>query len=186
MLSIDQCSADSGLVRSGLNGGQVGVNAQFDNFVLGVEGDVYWSNLAGGMSYDSPQPFTGEVDIDATIDWTASLRARAGVAFDGVLLYGTAGLAAAKISSTEVIEVVGAGGFDGDYPASQSAVHYGYAVGVGAEVMVTENVSLRGQYMYSNFGSADHIYEHEGIVGTVESEAVFDTHAVTVGFNVHF
>jgi outer membrane immunogenic protein len=55
-------------------GGQVGVNAQWDSFVLGLEGDgsfVDWGNT----------------------DAVGTIRARGGFAFDRFLVYGTGGAA---------------------------------------------------------------------------------------------
>jgi outer membrane immunogenic protein len=58
----------------GVLGGQVGMNWQWNNFVLGVEGDIGWADLDDADSLQSA-------------------RGRAGFAFDRFLAYGTGGAA---------------------------------------------------------------------------------------------
>jgi len=53
-------------------GGQIGFNWQFNNFVLGVEGDGSWADVGGADSLET-------------------IRARGGFAFDRFLAYGTGG-----------------------------------------------------------------------------------------------
>jgi len=53
-------------------GGQIGVNWQFNNFVVGVEGDGSWADIGGADSLET-------------------IRGRAGLAFDRFLAYGTGG-----------------------------------------------------------------------------------------------
>ncbi len=55
-------------------GGHVGVNWQWNSFVLGAEGGADWADISGASSLKS-------------------LRARAGFSFDKFLLYGTGGAA---------------------------------------------------------------------------------------------
>jgi outer membrane immunogenic protein len=53
-------------------GGQIGFNWQFNNFVLGVEGDGSWADVGGADSLET-------------------IRLRGGMAFDRFLAYGTGG-----------------------------------------------------------------------------------------------
>jgi outer membrane immunogenic protein len=55
-------------------GGQIGMNWQWNSFVLGVEGDGSWADLGDADSLES-------------------IRGRAGFAFDRFLVYGTGGAA---------------------------------------------------------------------------------------------
>jgi outer membrane immunogenic protein len=88
---------DSG--DGGFTGGaQIGYNWQFGSFVVGAETDIQWLD-AGGSEAVAFVPFgTGGTFIPGQFrndlsDWWGSLRLRAGVAFDRVLVYATGGLA---------------------------------------------------------------------------------------------
>lgn len=65
---------DGGLDDGAVIGGQIGVNWQWNSFVLGAEGDGSW------------------VDFGA-VDAVGSVRLRGGLAFDRFLVYGTGGAA---------------------------------------------------------------------------------------------
>jgi len=139
---------------------QGGYNWQMDGFVLGLEGDV---SLGDVLSDEDLSGF-----IDRQINWTASLRARAGVSFDAFLLYGTAGVAVAN-STSELF------GFVDD-----TQTHVGWTAGVGAEVMVAEDVSAKLEYRYTDYGSAEYDY------GFLATDSDITTHTVEAGVNFHF
>jgi outer membrane immunogenic protein len=59
-------------------GGTIGANYQWGHFVLGIEGDGDWAKQSGTISRS---------------DWLATVRGRAGYAFDRILFYATGGAA---------------------------------------------------------------------------------------------
>jgi outer membrane immunogenic protein len=75
-------------------GGQAGYNWQFGHAVVGVEGDLNWQSFRRS---------TGVIETDeitkARLDAFASLRLRAGLAFDRTFAYVTFGPAAARANS---------------------------------------------------------------------------------------
>ena len=80
-------------------GGQIGYNFQTGSFVWGVEADIQWADtgddkdavfIAGPGFAGTFVPGTFESNSP---EWWGSVRARAGVAFDRVLVYATGGLA---------------------------------------------------------------------------------------------
>jgi len=80
-------------------GGQIGYNYQVGSFVFGLETDIQWADTdSGKAAYFVPGAgfsgtfVPGVYDSNAA-EWWGSLRARVGVAFDRVLVYGTGGLA---------------------------------------------------------------------------------------------
>jgi outer membrane immunogenic protein len=79
-------------------GGQIGYNYQFGSFVIGLETDIQWADTGDDedvrfIPAGAPGTFVpGEFDNDLS-DWFGTVRARAGVAFDRVLIYATGGLA---------------------------------------------------------------------------------------------
>lgn len=113
-------------------GGYGGYNFQNGQFVYGVEGDLGYSGAEErNFGYKAKQGVEG------------SVRARAGIALDPVLLYGTGGVAVTdnKLS-----------GPDG----SDSKTHVGWTAGVGAEAKVTQNIVGRVEYRYTDYGKKDY------------------------------
>lgn len=149
-----------------LLGVDAGVNQQWDMFVLGIEGDVAWSNI-GGTATLGAGPTTGT----STTNWLATLRGRAGVAADMALFYVTAGIASGGVSSSTSL-----GG-------SFSATHVGWTAGAGVELAVTEDVSLKAEYAYTDLGTKN----DGGSLGNPATTDIHPTfHAVKVGANFHF
>ncbi|MBN8938139.1 MAG: porin family protein [Rhizobiales bacterium] len=122
-----------------VGGAQIGYNYQINNFVLGGEADfgyfgVSRSGLVGGGS-----------TVTWRTRWDGSLRARAGVAIDRTLLYVTGGLAFADFGVRQTAALVP------DISANQTRV--GWTLGAGVEYAITPNWTVRGEYLYANYGS---------------------------------
>ena len=115
-----------------LDGATIGVTAGADfllsdGVVAGIVGDVAWDGMHGSQQFYS--------DID--INWTASLRAKLGYDAGAYLPYLTAGLAVANIQSSY---------FD------ESHNHLGWTAGLGAELAISDKLSLDVLYRYSDYG----------------------------------
>jgi outer membrane immunogenic protein len=154
-----------------LAGWLVGVNAGAnftvsDGLVVGVVGDLAWSDITG----DDDGAFA--FDTTHTIDWQGSLRGRVG--FDGgaFLPYLTAGLAFAHAERTTSLGV----------DNTAEATHVGWTVGAGVEFAVADNVSLDLQYRYSDLGEQEYDWSGPGTNPTIG----LTTHAVTLGLNWGF
>lgn len=151
-----------------------GANAQFGTFVLGIEGDVNWSNLEASDNYN------GYYQISTNWDWYATLRARAGVAIDSLLLYATAGVAAVNTTFGFCYEV----GYCGDYEYDQTftQTQFGVTAGIGAEIAVSEDVSFKGEVLYIG------LPEETVLSPYYEDDANFTSSAVIAraGLNWHF
>ncbi len=70
------------------------------------------------------------------------MRARAGIALDRFLVYGTGGAAVTDL------QLSNAGGSDDD-------VLWGWTAGAGVEGMLTDNLTARIEYRYTDYGSDD-------------------------------
>jgi len=137
-------------------GAQAGYNYQIDNFVLGVEGDFRGGGLstttgvpAGGLTNFAPGS-----NFKASSDWNASIRGRVGYAWNQFLLYGTGGVAFADASlKANFAPGITAGGtaLPGS-SFSQSTTLVGPTVGGGVEYAVTPNISVGGEYRYTDYG----------------------------------
>ncbi|MBM6580844.1 porin family protein [Microvirga sp. BT689] len=88
---------DSG--DGGFTGGaQIGYNYQIGSFVIGLETDIQWADTDEGEAVRFVPAGGGGLFVPGTFDnnlsdWFGTVRARAGVAFDRVLIYATGGLA---------------------------------------------------------------------------------------------
>lgn len=143
-------------------GAQVGYNYDFGGFVLGVEGDIQLSDIG---YEETVAPGFG---LEAKLDYFGTVRARAGYAFDGFLPYVTGGLAFGG-ASIEATTPFGSAEIDDTF--------VGFTVGGGLEVAVTDNVSVKGEYLYTDFGSADF---DTGI------DVDLTSHVVRLGVNYRF
>ncbi|MDQ3561271.1 MAG: porin family protein [Pseudomonadota bacterium] len=137
-------------------GGYVGANWLLGNFVFGAEADV----LASGLEGDE-----GGLDVDQGVN--GSLRARAGIALDQFLLYGTGGVAATDV------EVSAAGDSD-------DATLWGWTAGAGAEALLTDNITARVEYRYTDY--EDETFTLNGGAG----EGDLTTHSVRGGIGFKF
>ena len=156
----------------GLMGGvTVGGNMQYDQFVFGLEGDV----LLNGQ--DGSTTCTGSAaTCSSDYNWNGSLRARAGYAIDPVLIYATGGLAMAGIDTTVAPAAAGTTG-------SYSDTYYGWTLGGGVEAAVTEQLSAKAEYTYTDFGDQT---APAGTLGPAATTVSPTSHAIKVGLNFRF
>ena len=109
---------------------KLGRNWQSGQFVYGIEADGSLLSLNG---YASGSTYTVRDSLNALL----SLRARFGVTFDQVLIYGDAGVAAGRSSFRADVSDTSDGS-----PATASGTVVGTVVGVGVEFGLTEKLSL--------------------------------------------
>jgi outer membrane immunogenic protein len=130
--TTNSAKAAIGDVKGGAIGVTGGYNYQVQQFVVGAEGDLDWSSVKGTTGFN-----TGKVRSIGT------LRARAGYAADRALVYATGGYAG---GSTKISTPAG----------SDSKWLNGYAVGAGIEYAFTDNISAKGEYLYTNLQSKNY------------------------------
>ncbi len=175
-------------------GGQFGYNAQFNQFVVGFEADLNWLNDSKKTTLfiASPNvaPLTNVASSTAGLEWLGTVRGRFGFAADRALFYVTGGLAygEAKASSAAAISDT----INTDlYAGSLSKVRTGYTVGGGLEYAITNNISLKGEYLYYNLGSASYAVAPANSFATGEGIATvatqkFDGSIARAGINYRF
>ena len=115
-------SSNSGVI----GGGHVGYNLQFNQFVVGLEGDVDGTSLSKTIS---GSPFIEDlgsvpVTVSAKADIMGSIRGRVGYAWDRVLIYATGGVAFAGIEGTIY------GPFGGQVSSSTTRVGWTFSAAV--------------------------------------------------------
>jgi outer membrane immunogenic protein len=162
-------------VNGAVVGGTLGANFQAGQFVFGIEGDGDWTNITGTTSSTN----VGCASCTTSNNWLATLRGRAGVAWDRVLIYATGGGAAGDIkTSLPAVPGLTAG--------SSTSTEFGWAAGGGLEFGVTDNLTAKIEYLYVDLqnGSFACTVATCGVVGSVPVS--FNTNLVRAGLNLKF
>lgn len=144
---------------SGFNGGaQAGYNWQSGHFVVGAETDISWSRMSGTATLtpiikNNGTAFPGAGFLTAHQDtkWFGTLRPRAGIAFDRILIYGTGGLAFGHVNYSANADFrpgTPTAILFFQYPASFSKTKTGWTAGGGVEVGINRHWSWKAEYLY--------------------------------------
>jgi outer membrane immunogenic protein len=153
--NIDGSSYDDNNWQGGIFGGY---NFQVSpNWVVGLEGDA---------KYNGFKATDGAYTVKN--DWDATARLRAGYTFDRFMLYGTAGLAVGNVKVSDLT------------PDSQSKTKVGWTAGLGAEAALTNNLTSRIEYRYTDLGSST----YNDLAGT--PDVGLKSSAVLVGVGMKF
>lgn len=142
---------------NGFGGGVYGgYNLQEGQIVYGGEADLNYSGV------DSKHN-----GLKAKQGMNGSVRGRVGVDLNPVLVYGTAGVAGTNA------EMKNAAGKD-------DKTMLGWTAGAGVEAFVTNNVTARVEYRYSD-------YQNKSFnLGGTKTKSDFQDHSVRVGLGVKF
>ena len=153
-------------LSGGLAGGTIGYNYQVGQAVLGVEGDIDWSNIKGNTTTGICAGGTCETKNS----WLSTARGRLGYAFDRWLPFVTGGVAFGDIKATPV-------GF-----GSQTTTKTGWTVGGGLEAAIAGPWTAKVEYLYVDLGKGDC-----GIaVCGVPTDVDFKANIVRAGLNYRF
>lgn len=124
-----------------LGGAFIGYNWQAGNFVYGAEADFSATDInntvANSMIPGSDESFSNK------IDWFGTVRGRLGYAVDRWMPYVTGGVAFADVTSSYDDNDAGQ-----DNHAVASDTVWGWTIGAGAEYALTDNWTLRGEYLF--------------------------------------
>ncbi|GLS21393.1 porin [Labrys miyagiensis] len=159
-------SADKFDLDGFVGGAHAGYNYQIDRFVLGVEGDLDYTNLSGSAR----AVYAGGAvvrTLELKTDWQGSARLRAGYAIDNLLLYATGGVAFANAKLTTAGQ-------------DSSNTHIGWTVGLGAEYAFTPSWIGRAEIRYSDFSKKS----YETVDGPVK--AGWNQTTATLGVSYKF
>ena len=207
-----------------IGGGQLGYNWQFTNWVAGFETDIQgfgrqnaetgssttnvaFTTLVGFPPIPSTDSVSSITSASKRVDWLGTVRGRVGwLPTPTFLVYATGGLAfgglKAQTSTTQVLQGPDVLGVNAPYTATGglSAIRPGWTAGGGFEWMFAPHWSVKGEYLFYDFGNvtwnagtlanvttvpfpfSDSIYY---TVGT-RSEARFNGHIARLGLNYHF
>src|SRR5271157_413453 len=144
-----------------IGGGQAGYNWQTGAFVLGVETDFDGTSLGKTFNFTSlpfaaTTPLPGDiltVNAKANLDWLGTTRARLGFVAtpdNRLMIYATGGVAyGGGSSSFSAFDTRN----DFLFSGSPSSSRVGWTIGAGAEYAITNNITIKGEYLYYNLGS---------------------------------
>jgi|JI10StandDraft_1071094.scaffolds.fasta_scaffold64993_2 outer membrane immunogenic protein len=164
-LTDNGAPADWEMSGCGWKGGVLGgYNHQFDQWVVGLEGD--W-----GMTGDVATNEEAGGDFAFSMDHIATFRSRWGIAFDDTLLFATGGVAWARGNLDGIIA--------GD-PNNMKSDHWGWTVGGGMEHAVTDQLRIKLDYLYTQF-SGDHNVSTSCVAVCDVTIHDFDDHEVRLG-----
>lgn len=127
-------------------GGTAGYNFQFDRIVVGVEGDVGYMDLSGDGIIPSASNPNAHQDLTLDGGLYGDVTARVGFAFANTLIYAKGGFAFLNGEANQVTTNPG-------YKPTGTDGFTGYTIGGGIEQMISQNVSLKLEYLHTEFGS---------------------------------
>lgn len=138
-----------------IGGGEAGYNWQAGPAVYGLEIDLQnfrgASNSAtvfsdGSLRLPAGTPISLTSSTDAR--WLFTARGRIGYAFDRLLVYGTGGLAVTRLSTNFTYSDAAGPGQGG---GTQSTTKTGWVAGAGVEWKLTNNWSVKAEYLHVHF-----------------------------------
>jgi outer membrane immunogenic protein len=142
----------------GLIGGQIGYDYQLRNgAVVGLVADLDGSTISGDSRFSSLDSANDVYSnrLKTQIDGLGTVRGRVGMPMFGnrLLPYVTGGLAYGGVSTTAsgVCSACASGAGTSNY-ASQYDNRTGWAVGAGVDYALTNHLSLRTEYLYTDLG----------------------------------
>lgn len=178
VLSVSQANGKTSS-RQTTFGGFAGYNSQWDDVVIGIEGN-YMHGKFNGTSSAAPVPLTYVTPLadnlyhtiglvssrSVSISDTGTVRARAGYAIGSFLPYVFGGVALGYANLTSVVSITdrsaatfAASGSARPVPYSATdsisgKMLYGYTAGLGTEAMLFGNLFLRAEWEYIRFVNA--------------------------------
>jgi outer membrane immunogenic protein len=152
-------------ISGGLVGGTAGYNYQFGQAVVGIEGDVDWSDINGTTNSACA------AGCKTSDSWLSTVRGRLGYAADRFMPYITGGAAFGDIKASTP-------GFVG-----ASNTNAGWTLGGGIEMSIAGNWSAKAEYLYVDLGKFNC-----GIAcgAALTNNVSFNTSLVRAGVNYRF
>lgn len=169
-------------------GGQVGVNWQNGNLVLGLVGD--WST---GFSNEEHVNFNSDpdgVNWKGEWNWYATVRGKAGMGVGNALVFATGGIAIVDVdySASEFINGNPPCSLGTENCASFSDTKVGLAVGAGAAFPLSDRITAEFEYLYIGLPWDKNQYtNNSNPTGTADYVSwTTDAHLARIALDWHF
>lgn len=162
-------------------GGQIGYNWQTGAMVLGLETDI---NYLGASNSDSGSMFGGN---GSSAGYLGTVRGRVGYAMDRFMIYATGGLAYG--SSNTPSSMAGLDAFGAPHLLSNmggTSTSVGFTIGGGVEYALSQNWSIKAEYLYVDLGSTTANY-YDALSGALVPSTMGNReHIIRAGVNYRF
>jgi outer membrane immunogenic protein len=143
--------------RDGFIGGlQAGYNVQFGAIVAGLEADIQFADMKKSAGFIGAPVLGTQLNTSAKseMEYLGTVRARLGFTpVDRLLVYATGGLAYGQVKTSG--SVVGVQAPALAWNGTNSDTKFGYTVGGGLEYAVTNNITIKGEYLYYDLGRSN-------------------------------
>lgn len=113
------------------------------NFILGIDGDVTFNGLKKSERFTDD---AGDYSFESKLRTSGAVRARVGIAYDRFMPYLAGGVAFGDVKNSLTV--------NGD-TYSHSKTRTGWTVGGGFDYAATDNVIMRLEYRYTDYGRKD-------------------------------
>jgi outer membrane immunogenic protein len=144
-----------------IGGGQAGYNWQTGAFVLGVETDFDGTTISKsfnniGTPFVGPGGFTDSLTVNGktSLSWLGTTRARLGFVAtpdNRLMIYATGGVAYGGGNTQFSVFDANTGSI---FSGNPSSTRVGWVIGGGVEYAVTNNITIKGEYLYADLGSS--------------------------------
>src|ERR1043166_228240 len=184
------------VAKGPFGGGQIGINQQIGNWVIGIEGDFSWAGITGNQSVLAGGPAIGfqtNAAASSKIDALTTVAGRLGFAADRWLVYIKAGAAWAHETHAcnETQELFGRSASVATTTRNGVETRFGPMFGIGAEYAFAGSWSAKVEYNHLDFriGSVNLIASQPGgffnplVITTGLPQAI---HLVKLGVNYRF
>lgn len=177
-----------------IGGVQAGMNWQRGALVYGIEGDINFLDMTEtDIKTGTFGVSSGRVIDEIDMNLLATLRGRVGFAADKLLVFGTGGIAFSDADFNRALEwsfadgcPTGSTGFNRCHVGGGS-FDIGYTIGGGVEYAFANRYSIKGEYLYTDFGDVDFTTVNSSISDQpLNHSASFDFHTLRIGLNIHF
>lgn len=164
-----------------IGGVHVGYDYQINNFIVGAVADINYIDASTTSTY---RLGTDTFGLSSDINFVGTVRAKAGITADRFAVYATGGLAYADTETKFFAPGTLTGNLAGFTPTVDSnSDDVGYAVGAGVDYLVTPNLSLGLEYLYTDLGKTDTTVTYRNAAGvqqpfTATSNDDLDFHTV--------
>lgn len=180
----DNVSADLDGWTAGLH---AGAQKQVGRMIFGGEVDVSWTGMQSHLNASTPNTIW---DIEADLEMFGTVRGRLGyLVTDRIMVYGTGGFAWGKVDAEQRSTHL-PGNIPGGVTSGEQN-HFGWTLGGGAEIALTNSISLRGEYLYVDL--AEEEYALRGTVSPTSKtpyvetfDAGYDFHVIRGGLSYRF
>jgi outer membrane immunogenic protein len=170
-------------------GAQLGYNWQVQNIVFGLETDISGSSLKGSQTLNTDVLLSTHSLVYSTkADYVGTVRARLGTLITPQLLaYLTGGFAYGQL--THSYSATNIRFLPGPVPSllstgSGTSLNTGWTVGGGLEWALTNNLTLRGEYLYVNLsGRSFTTPSNNGVCGVLDA-CSFTLNPGNLGLNI--